>query len=43
MGRPALLNAYKEGKAYGYYSCEWVKSVYYHPISEFSPVAFLKA
>lgn len=33
---------YKEGKAYRYFSCDWVKEVFYHHISEQSKICFLK-
>ena len=37
-----LLNEYKEGKAYRYYSCGWVKEVSYHSISITSPFCLMK-
>ena len=38
-----LLNEYKEGKAYRYFSGKWVKEIYYHYISEKSDKCMLKA
>ena len=38
-----LLNGYKEGKAYRYFSNEWMKQVHYHSVSKSSPYCFLKA
>ena len=37
-----LLNEYKEGKAYRYYSCGWVKEISYHSISITSPFCLMK-
>lgn len=37
------LNQYKIGKAYEYYTSEWLKEVFYHPISTSSPYCFLRA
>ena len=37
-----LVNEYKEGKAYRYFTCGWVKEVFYHPISENSAYCLLK-
>uniref|UniRef100_A0A8W8JIZ6 Uncharacterized protein n=1 Tax=Magallana gigas TaxID=29159 RepID=A0A8W8JIZ6_MAGGI len=36
------LNQYKIGKAYEYYTSEWLKEVFYHPVST-SPYCFLRA
>lgn len=33
---------YKEGRAYCYFKCEWVKEIYYHNISDTSEYCFLK-
>ncbi|KAL5006729.1 hypothetical protein ScPMuIL_015535 [Solemya velum] len=38
-----LMNEYKEGKAYRYFSCEWVKEVKYNSIRHGSPFCILKA
>ena len=37
-----LKSEYKEGKAYRYFQCEWVKEIFYHPITNFSNYCFLK-
>ena len=37
-----LINEYKGGKAHRYFTCNWVKEVYYHEISETSPYCILK-
>ena len=37
-----LINEYKEGKAYRYFTCHFVKEVYYHDISASSKVCILK-
>ena len=37
-----LVNEYKELKAYRYFTCGWVKEVFYHPISENSAYCLLK-
>ncbi|KAK3082973.1 hypothetical protein FSP39_010413 [Pinctada imbricata] len=37
------LNQYKIGKAYEYFTSEWLKEMYYHPISSTSPYCFLRA
>ena len=37
-----LINEYKEGKAYRYFTCKWVKEVFYHVISDKSPYCILK-
>ena len=37
-----LINEYKEGKAYRYYTTGWVKEVFYHKISDNSPYYVLK-
>ena len=37
-----LVNEYKEGKAFRYLSCGWVKEVFYHPIAPSSEVCLLK-
>ena len=37
-----LINEYKEGKAYRYYTTGWVKDVFYHKISDNSPYCVLK-
>ena len=38
-----LLNEYKEGKAYRYFECGWVKEVHIHNISEQGDKCVLKA
>ena len=38
-----LQSEYKEGKAYKYFKCEWVKEIYYHEISQFSKICFIKS
>ncbi|PIK48225.1 hypothetical protein BSL78_14911 [Apostichopus japonicus] len=38
-----LLSDYKEGKAFSYFESKWLKEIFYHHISEDSPVCFLKA
>ena len=37
------LNQYKIGKAFEYYASEWLKEVFYHPISTSSPYCYLRA
>ena len=37
-----LINEYKEGKAYHYFTVGWVKELFYHHISENSPYCTLK-
>lgn len=37
------LTAYKTGKAYSYYACDWLKEVLYHPITKKHECAYLKA
>ena len=37
-----LEREYKEGKAYRYFKCEWVKDIYHHEISKNSKYCFLK-
>ena len=37
-----LRSEYKEGKAYRYFKCDWVKEIFYHPISSSSKFCFLK-
>ena len=37
------LNAYKEGKAFSYFDCGWLKEILYHPINGDSRYCFLKA
>ena len=37
-----LINEYKEGKAYRYFTVGWVKEVFYHQISEESTYCVLK-
>lgn len=36
------MTAYKTGKAFSYFSCEWLKEVYYSPISRKHECCFLK-
>ena len=31
------VNNYKEGKAYWYFTCEWVREIRYHPIRASAP------
>ncbi|XP_065642246.1 uncharacterized protein LOC136073896 [Hydra vulgaris] len=38
-----LDSDYKEGKAYRYYKCEFVKEIYFHEITEESDFCFLKS
>ncbi|KAK7090434.1 uncharacterized protein [Littorina saxatilis] len=38
-----LLNNYKEGKAYRYFRCEWVREILYHPVRQSAPCCILKA
>lgn len=38
-----LLNNYKEGKAYRYYTCEHVREIAYHPIRSAAPICILRA
>lgn len=38
-----LLGDYKEGKAYSYFDCEWLKEVFYHPISVECNVCVLRS
>lgn len=37
------LTAYKNGKAYSYFSCDWLREVYFTPISKQHQCCFLKA
>lgn len=37
-----LVNEYKEGKAYRYYSCGWVKEIFIHSISPMTKYCILK-
>ena len=37
------LNQYKIGKAYEYYASNWIKEVFYHPISSTSKYCLLRA
>ena len=37
-----LVNEYKEGKAYRYFTNKWVKEVFFHPVSETLPYCILK-
>lgn len=37
------LNEYKIGKAYEYFSSDWLKEVYYHPVSTASKYCLLRA
>ncbi|KAK7089418.1 uncharacterized protein [Littorina saxatilis] len=38
-----LLNNYKEGKAYRYFTCEWVREIMYHPVRKTASLCILKA
>ncbi|XP_046333004.2 uncharacterized protein LOC124115889 [Haliotis rufescens] len=38
-----IINEYKVGKAYRYYSCDWVKEILYHNIRDNSSLCLLKA
>ena len=38
-----LVNNYKEGKAYRYFTCEWVREIKYHPIRASAPCCVLQA
>ena len=38
-----LLNEYKEGKAYRYFTGEWVKDIFYHEVHEKSDKCIMKA
>ncbi|KAK3108167.1 hypothetical protein FSP39_002441, partial [Pinctada imbricata] len=38
-----VMNEYKEGKAYRYFSCDWVKEILYHPFRARSEACLLKA
>ena len=37
-----LKSEYKEQKAYSYFKCDWVKGIYYHPITVVSKYQCLK-
>lgn len=37
------LTAYKTGKAYSYFQCNWLKEVFYSPLSKAHKCCFLKA
>ncbi|XP_028407527.1 uncharacterized protein LOC114530141 [Dendronephthya gigantea] len=37
-----LNNDYKEGKSYRYFACDFVKEIFYHPVSVESKICFLK-
>lgn len=37
------LTAYKTGKAYSYFKCDWLKEVYYSPINKSHTCCYLKA
>ena len=37
------LTAYKTGKAFSYFSCDWLKEVFYNPITKNHQCCFLKA
>ena len=37
------LTAYKEGKAFSYFSCDWLKEVYFSPINPNHSCCYLKA
>lgn len=37
------LTAYKTGKAYSYFSCDWLHEVFYHPITKKHQCCYLKA
>ena len=36
-----LLSDYKEGKAFSYFDSQWLKEVFYHPISDTHELCFL--
>ena len=38
-----LLSDYKEGKAFSYFDSQWLKDVFYHPISDSHELCFLKS
>ena len=38
-----LLSDYKEGKAFSYFDSQWLKEVFYHPISDTHELCFLKS
>ena len=38
-----LLSDYKEGKAFSYFDSQWLKEVFYHPISDTRELCFLKS
>ena len=38
-----LLSDYKEGKAFSYFDSQWLKEVFYHPISDNHELCFLKS
>ena len=38
-----LLNEYKVGKAYRYFTAEWVKEIFYHNINSKSDKCVIKA
>ena len=37
-----LRSEYKEGKAYRYFKCDWVKEIFFHNVNSFSKYCFLK-
>ena len=37
-----LNSDYKEGKSYRYFACDFVKEIFYHPVSPESKICFLK-
>jgi hypothetical protein len=41
--RKRLLFDYKEGKAFSYFSSQFLVDIFYHPIRDSSPLCFLKA
>ena len=38
-----LLSFYKEGKAFSYFDSQWLKEVFFHPISDSHELCFLKS
>ena len=38
-----LLSDYKEGKAFSYFDSQWLKELFYHPISDTHELCFLKS
>ncbi len=41
--RTRLLTDYKDGKSFSYFDSKWLREVFYHNVSEESPLCFMKA